>query len=90
MEAGLHYRDKSSSMWRVIQTCGNIGYEWVAQERVHNTKHESQGMGEGMGGLGGGWEQRRDFGRSEQKVIKQGTVVSQRYWSDQREWRLSG
>ena len=40
-EAGLHYRNKSSSMQGTIQTSGDIVYERVTRERVHNTKHES-------------------------------------------------
>jgi len=66
-EVGLHYRNKSSSVQGVIQTCGDIVYKRVAQERVHNTKHESQEMGKGMRGLEGDWErdweQRRDIGK---------------------------
>jgi len=52
-------------------------------------KHESWRMGKGMRGTEGGQEWSRDFGRSKQKVIEQGTVVSRRYQSDQREWRSS-
>jgi len=40
-EVGLHYRNKSSSVWGVIQTNRDIVYEWVTRDRVHNTKHES-------------------------------------------------
>jgi len=54
----------------MIQTCGDIVYKQVAPERVHNTKHKSWGMGEGMRGLEGGQEWKRDVGRSKWKVIE--------------------
>jgi len=45
-EAGLHYQDESSSMWRMIQTWGNIGYnqkESVSQVTSHGEQGEGQG-----------------------------------------------
>jgi len=54
VEVGLHHRDESSSVQRVMQTQGNIGYKHIALERVHITSHKSWGAGEGMRGLEGG------------------------------------
>jgi len=56
----VYTRNKSSSVWGMIQTCGDIGYKQVAPERVHNTKHKSWGMGEGIRGSEGGQDQDQD------------------------------
>jgi len=51
VEAGLHYRDESSSIQRVIQICRDIGYQQGIPERVHI--YESQVMGRRDEEIGG-------------------------------------